>query len=98
MENKYGINFEVGDYVFLPLAFYDWGVWKIVKVVDETNIGRTGRLWLDQGSDDNGERHIRGLSIDNPFIKIDKEFGEKFHGGGFYLNSVDGNEYRRKEY
>ena len=30
--NKYGITFNVGDYVFLPLNFYDYGIWKIVRI------------------------------------------------------------------
>ena len=98
MKNKYGINFEVGDYVYLPLAFYGWGVWKIIKIVDESDTGRTRRLWLDQGRDDNGERHIRGLSIDNVFIKVDKECGEYLHGGDFYLDLIDDNEYGHKEW
>ena len=87
MTNKYGITFNVGDYVFLPLDFYDNCVWWIVKIQDESNIGRTGRLLVDQGSDDfrPEERHVRGFSIDNPFIKVDKECGEYLHGGDFYL-------------
>ena len=98
--NKYGITFNVGDYVFLPLNFYDYGIWKIVKIQDETDIGRTGRLWVDQGTDDfdPNRRHIRGFSIDNPFIKVDKECGEYLHDGDFYLEGeyATGREWKRK--
>ena len=98
MKNKYGINFEEGDYVYLPLAHYSWGVWKIIKIVDETDKGHTARLLLDQGRDDNGERHIRGLSIDNVFIKVDKECGKYLHDNDFYLHLIDGDEYGHKEW
>ena len=100
LTNKYGITFNVGDYVFLPLNFYDCGVWKIVKIEDESGIGRPGRLWVDQGTDDfrPNERHIRGLSIDNPFIKVDKECGEHLHGGDFYLEGkyTTGRKWKKK--
>ena len=87
LSNKYGIEFAVGDYVYLPLPFYNHSVWKIVKIYDESEIDQPGRLWVDQGSDDfrPEERHVRGFSIDNPFIKVDKECGEYLHGGDFYL-------------
>ena len=85
MKNKYGVNFDVGDYVFLPLEFYDFGVFKIVKI-DEGKEGECpGRLWLDEYEEDNGERHIRGISIDNPFIKVDEGFGKYLHDNGYTL-------------
>jgi hypothetical protein len=92
-KNKYGVEFNVGDYVFLPLPFYDYGIWKIVKIYDETNLGRTRRLWLDQGDESEfngkeGERHIRGMSIDNPFIKVDKECGEILFDNDEFKNSI----------
>lgn len=81
LKNKYGVEFNVGDYVFLPLPFYDFSIWKIIAIDDENEIGRTGRLWLDQGDDSKfngkkGERHIRGNTIDAPFIKVDAKCGE----------------------
>lgn len=69
--NKYGIKFSVGDFVFLPLEFYSHGIWKILKIEDDTYIGGNGRLWVDQGG-----KHIRGFSVDNPFIKVDEECGK----------------------
>lgn len=77
LSNKYGIEFAVGDYVYLPLPFYNYSVWKIAKIYDESEVDSPGRLWCDQGPDENeGGRHIRGFNIDNPFIKLDKEAGE----------------------
>ena len=79
LSNKYGIEFAVGDYVYLPLPFYNYSVWKIVKIYDESETECHGprRLWVDQGPDENeGGRHIRGFSINNPFIKLDKKAGE----------------------
>ena len=77
LSNKYGVEFVVGDYIYLPLPFYNNAVWKIVKIYDESEVDRPGRLWVDQGADENeGGRHVRGFSIDNPFIKLDKEAGE----------------------
>lgn len=89
LKNKYGIEFNVGDYVFLPLQFYSYGIWKITKIVDETSVGGSGRLWVDQGSEEkfNGKednRHIRGVSIDNPFIKVDKKCGEFLFDNNVY--------------
>ena len=92
-KNKYGVEFNVGDYVFLPLPFYNYAIWKIVRIEDETNIGRTGRLLVDQGDDSlfngkKGERHIRGMSIDNPFIKVDKECGEILFDNNEFENRI----------
>lgn len=93
LKNKYGVEFNVGDYIFLPLRFYSYGIWKIVKIIDETNIGKTGRLRVDQGDDSlfngkKGKRHIRGMSIDNPFIKVDKECGEILFENNEFENSI----------
>ena len=92
-KNKYGVEFNTGDYVFLPLPFYNYAIWKIVRIEDETETGRTGRLWLDQGDDSlfngkEGKRHIRGMSIDNPFIKVDKECGEALFDNGEFENKI----------
>lgn len=78
MKNKYGTNLEVGDYVFLPLEFYNFGVFEIIKI-------DKGRLWLDEYKEENGERHVRGISIDNPFIKVDKVFGKYLHDNNYIL-------------
>ena len=93
LTNKYGVEFNVGDYVFLPLPFYSYAVWKIVRIEDESGIGRTGRLRVDQGDDslfngEEGKRHIRGFSIDNPFIKLDKECGERLFGNEDFEKAI----------
>ena len=36
LKNKYGVSFTVGDYVYLPLPFYNYGIWKVVKIEDKT--------------------------------------------------------------
>lgn len=85
LSNKYGVEFTVGDYVFLPLPFYNDAVWKIVKIYD----GCPRRLCVDQGADENeGGRHIRGFSIDNPFIKLDKKTGEVLFSNKNFINYI----------
>ena len=89
LSNKYGIEFMVGDYVYLPLPFYNDSVWKIFKIYDESEVNRPGRLWVDQGLDENeGGRHVRGFSIDNPFIKLDKEAGDALFENEEFKNYI----------
>lgn len=83
--NKYGTSFEVGDYVFLPLEFYNFGVFKIVKIDNANEDVYPCRLWLDEYEEENGERHIRGISVDNPFIKVGKTLGKYLHDKGYML-------------
>ena len=83
LKNKYGVSFTVGDYVYLPLPFYNYGIWKVVKIEDKTSNRRHWRLWVDQG-----ERHVRGFSVDNPFIKLEKEAGASLFENKNFMDYV----------
>lgn len=70
MLNKYGVDINKDDYVFLPLPFYNGSVWKVMHV-EKNNTLNEYRVHVDEGN-----KHFRTFSINNPFMKLDYECGK----------------------
>ena len=84
MVNKYGVNIKVGNYVFLPLPFYDFSVFKVVDLIEEDeNSSVKTRIACDEG-----HGHIRNFNIDNPFIKLDDDCGKSLFENNEFENKI----------
>ena len=91
MINKYGVYINVGDYVFLPLPFYDFSVWKVNEIIKDENSLVKVRIRCDEG-----HGHFRNYNIDNPFIKLEPECGKTLFENIEFENKIK-KEYKNNE-